>query len=292
MNEPEGELAHRLARLERRVERERAAREEAERIAERGMRDLWSTNRDLEVRVAERTAALEQALQAATKAADAKERFLGDLGHDLTSPLHAVMGLTELLDPSGLSNEDQLRLIEVRQQAGELAKLLNGLVDLANAEGATAPDELSDMRAADWLDAAVDAWSRPAALRAQLLVPSVVAANDPLRLDWQRLRRIFDALLANVAAHAVPGSVGIDLVADGGQVELCVGDSGPGIDSETLPMVREPFVSGGSAAGVGIGLTVASRLAVAGSGTLDIATSADGTTVTVRLPIDLDTSTL
>ena len=290
MGEPDSELPARVERLERRLLRERAAREEAERIAERGMRDLWSTNRDLEVRVAERTAALEQALSAATKAADAKERFLGDLGHDLTSPLHAVMGLTELLAPSGLSGDDQLRLIEVRRHAAELAGLLNGLVDLANAEGATAPDELTEDRPSDWLDTVVEVWSRPAALRAQLLVPSVVGPSDSLRFDWRRLRRIFDVLLSNVTSHASPGSVDIDLVVDATNVELRVGDSGPGMDSEALPTVREPFVSGGSTAGVGIGLAIASRLAVAGAGTMDIASSSDGTIVSVRLPIDLDVS--
>ena len=292
MGAPDSELPARVARLERRLERERAAREEAERIAERGMRDLWSINRELEVRVAERTAALEQALSAATKAADAKERFLGDLGHDLTSPLHAVMGLTELLDPSGLSGDDQRRLIEVRRHAAELAGLLNGLVDLANAEGATAPDELTEARPSDWLDTVVEVWSRPAALRAQLLVPSVVAPLESLRFDWRRLRRIFDVLLSNVTSHAAPGSVDIDLVVDASHVELRVGDAGPGIDSDALPTVREPFVSGGPSGGVGIGLAIASRLAAAGAGTMDIASTPDGTTVSVRLPIDRDVSTV
>ena len=62
----------RVERLERRVERERRAREEAEAIAERGMRDLWLANRDLESRVAERTAELELSLQAATMAGQAR----------------------------------------------------------------------------------------------------------------------------------------------------------------------------------------------------------------------------
>ena len=272
-------LNDRIDRLERRVVRERTAREEAERIAERGMRDLWHTNRDLEQRVSERTVELERSLGAALMATQAKERFLAELGHELTTPLHAVLGLLELIDPSALHAEDQDRLAAVRDHSGALSELLRSLVELAGAEGEPAPHETVERLASNWLDEVVASWTRPAAIRGQLLVPSVVGESDPIRVAWGRLRRIADAVLSNVTVHAGPGSVSIDLIVESAYVALKVSDSGPGLSATAVETALGPFVGHGETAGVGIGLAVAHRLAVSAGGSLTL--SSDGSTSTV-----------
>ncbi len=283
---PDGDAGERLARLERRLVRERAAREEAERIAESGMRDLWHVNRDLEARVAERTAELERSLRAATMAAQAKERFLAELGHELTTPLHAVLGLLELIDPSTLGADDRERLAEVRRHSSDLSGLLRGLVELAGAEGEPSLDDVVERDASAWLDEVVESWTRPAAGRGQLLVPSVTAPSEPIRLDWRRLRRIVDAVLANVTVHAAPGSVSIDLVVEPQRVALRIEDSGPGMSEDELGTAREPFVGHGATAGVGIGLSFAHRLAVSGGGSLGLASDGSTSTIVeVSLPV-------
>ncbi len=72
----ETDFTARIERLEKRVARERGAREQAELIAEQGMSALWNSNRALELRVAERTVDLECSLDATTMSSEAKERFL------------------------------------------------------------------------------------------------------------------------------------------------------------------------------------------------------------------------
>jgi signal transduction histidine kinase len=121
--------AERIARLEQRLARSRESLEQAERIAEQGMRNLWGINKELEARVAERTVDLERSLASTTSASDAKERFLAELGHELATPLHAVLGLLELIDPGGLTIADQGRVSEIRDHAVTLSGLLNGLVE-------------------------------------------------------------------------------------------------------------------------------------------------------------------
>ncbi|TFH16883.1 MAG: hypothetical protein E4H05_06745 [Acidimicrobiales bacterium] len=118
----------RIQRLERRLERERRAREEAEQIAERGMRDLWLANQELEARVAARTVDLERSLRAAHMASEAKETFLAELGHELATPLHAVLGLLELIDSDTLAGDDRARLEQAATNARQLADLLFGLI--------------------------------------------------------------------------------------------------------------------------------------------------------------------
>jgi len=178
------QLRERTARLERRVERERSARLEAERIAESGLRDLYEVNRELERRVRERTAELERTLLAATMAADAKERFIGDLGHELITPMHNVLGLTELLDPSILDRHDRYRLAEIRAQATHLRDTLHRLIELTNADGPANPADRTSVPPQDWLDRLVEAWTRPAAARGQLLVPAVHGDPSTTTADW------------------------------------------------------------------------------------------------------------
>ena len=282
--DPGGEAIERIARLERRVQREREAREQAERIAEHGMRDLWQTNRGLEERVAERTAELQRSLAAATMAAEAKERFLAELGHDLTTPLHAVLGLLELIDETVLDPADQGRVDEVQKHAMTLSELLRGLVDLAGAEGAPAPADLEVNTASAWLDALVDEWTRPAAMNGQLLVPSVAGGEREFTIDWTRLTKIVGALLSNAVRHGSPGTIDVAAVVAPHEIEVTVGDSGPGMSTEERITALEPFVRHGDGTGIGIGLSVAHRLALGASGTLELASDGERTRVTVRLP--------
>lgn len=248
------------------------------------MRDLWYVNRDLEDRVAERTAALERSLEAARMAARAKERFLADLGHELTTPLHAVLGLLELIDVSTLDDADQHRLVDVRRHAGALSELLRGLVDLAGAEGSSDPDDLEELQPASWLDELIASWTLVAAKRGQLLVPSAPTDAGTVTLDWRRLRRIADVAMNNATVHSAPGGVSIDLELEPDQVVLVIADSGPGMDDAVLATATEPFISHGAGAGLGIGLTIAQRLAVGGGGSIDLANHESTTRVTVTLP--------
>ena len=66
-------------RLERRLERERRARADAERIAEDGLRALYDANRSLDRRIAERTRELEDATRRAEAASNARGAFLAHI---------------------------------------------------------------------------------------------------------------------------------------------------------------------------------------------------------------------
>jgi signal transduction histidine kinase len=280
----ETDFTARIERLEKRVARERGAREQAELIAEQGMSALWNSNRALELRVAERTVDLEWSLDATTMASDAKERFLAELGHELTTPLHAALGLLELIDPVGLSATDQGRLGEVRDYAVTLAGLLNGLVDLAGAEGSSAPQHFESRWPAAWLDELIGQWTREAAARGQLIAPTVAGDDVEVALDWNRLTRIVDVLLSNAVRHASPGVIGIEVLVAVGHTQVTVTDAGPGMSPAELNTAYEPFIKHGSAGGVGIGLSLAQRLAVGGGGSLELKSDEAATQARVILP--------
>ena len=278
-----------IRRLERRIERERRARLDAEQIAERGMRDLWLANQELESRVAERTIELERSLRAARMASEAKEAFLAELGHELATPLHAVLGLLELIDRDKLAGDDRARLEQAAISARQLADLLFGLVELAGAEGSVTSDEIETIAPTVWLDQLIEPWTRRAASAGQLLVPICNASTRPVAAPWARLRQMVDLLLDNAVVHAGPGMLRVELAIDesgtgAGSVACAVVDSGPGLDEHQLAAAVEPFVSFGDRGHLGIGLALASRLANAAGGTLELASDGASTRASVALP--------
>lgn len=274
-----------IRRLERRVERERRARLEAEQIAERGLRDLWLANQELESRVAERTAELERSLRAARVASEAKEAFLAELGHELTTPLHAVLGLLELIDADKLAGDDRARLEQAAISARQLADLLFGLIELAGAEGSVTDDEIDTATPRVWLDQLAETWTRRVASAGQLLVPICSAPARPVAAPWARLRQVVDLLLDNAVVHAAPGTLRVELAIDGsGALRCAIVDSGPGLDENQLAAAAEPFVRFGERGRLGIGLALASRLAQAAGGTLELDSDGPSTCAAVTLP--------
>ena len=232
----------------------------------------------------QRTAELSQSLAAATMAMQAKERFLAELGHELTTPLHAVLGLLELTDPATLDETNRSNLAAVRTHSMQLAELLHALVELAGAEGAPIPTSFLEQRPLDWLDGAVSDWTKRAAARGQLLVPSTSGRSTATLADWPRLRRMLDAAMSNTTEHASPGAIGISLDVTSDRVVVTVTDSGPGMTPDEAATALEPFVSHGRSAGVGIGLAIADRLARAAGGAVELTSAASGTTVAMTLP--------
>lgn len=85
-----------ISRLEKRLAREVAARKQAEQIAEKGLRDLFLANQNLDQRVTERTLELQSARTELELAALQREAFLASLSRQVRTPLNGVIGMLDL----------------------------------------------------------------------------------------------------------------------------------------------------------------------------------------------------
>jgi two-component system sensor histidine kinase HydH len=103
--------------------------------------------------------------------------------------------------------------------------------------------------------------------------------------DPNQLRQVFLNLLLNAiqAMHA-GGEVTLELKQEGGSTRVSVRDTGPGIPSDKLRQVFEPFYST-KPGGTGLGLPIAQRIVFEHGGRLAIESRpGEGTTATVILP--------
>jgi signal transduction histidine kinase len=128
--------------LKRRLERERAARKQAETLLEDKSRELYQTNQELrsladhlEDLVAERTKELARARDQALEANRAKSVFLANMSHELRTPLNAILGFTQLMmRDQGVSAEYRENLDVIIRSGEHLLGLINDVLEMSKIE--------------------------------------------------------------------------------------------------------------------------------------------------------------
>lgn len=183
-----------LDRLTARLDRERRARREAELIAERGLREHWRLTRELDERVAERTADLEREIA----------------GHAVLNEFIVELVSSVIRDRDvGGSSADQLDWIEI----------LSELPSAPPRSSSAAPVEVADR--------ATRRWQRVLARSGHLLSIDVDPTAPPAIARWDVILIALDLVLASTHRWARPGGVtiGIDLDpldVDGASVRVTV----------------------------------------------------------------------
>lgn len=289
----------------------RSARETSNRFADDELRlqnqQLRELNRDLELRVASRTAQLAGANRMnhelltsrrnARQEAETPSRFESDflalLSHEFRTPLQAIFGYTELLEREihGPLNDAQHRdLLRIQQSQQHLLRLITAILDFAKLESGQPVDvSLSPTVVHEILlhmEGLVGARleGREVSYEYRCEDPSIVA-----HADAAKVHQIVLNLLANAIKFTTRGgSITLTSELEPDAVAIRVSDTGPGIPADQLEAVFQPFVqikpSGGIANGTGLGLPISRRLAEAMGGSLT-ATSEPGrgSTFTLRL---------
>jgi signal transduction histidine kinase len=220
-----------------------------------------------------------------------QRRFTGDASHQLRTPLAAMLGQVEVALRRGRSPEEYRRVLSLVQgQAIHLHGIVEMLLFLARADAEARSPDLETIALAGWLGVHLQSWSghaRARDLRVELASegPVLVQAHAPL------LGQLVDNLLENACKYSEPGTpVTLRVRGDQDGVILTVEDEGCGIPADDLPRVFEPFYRSAQArrlglGGVGLGLAVARRVAVAFGGSLSAHhREKQGTRLELRLP--------
>ncbi|MGN6680561.1 MAG: ATP-binding protein [Streptosporangiaceae bacterium] len=258
------------------------SRDEIGRLAE----SLASAERLL----ASRSAQLVAARDAALKANQAKNAFLSATSHELRTPLNSILGFTQLLELSELSDEDQESVQRILTAGRHLLALINELIDVARIESGELSVSLEPVTVRALL-ADVCQLMQPLAddreidLRQRCGQPGLA-----VYADWQRLSQIMVNLISNAVKYNRHG--GAITVAcredEDGMVTISVTDTGPGISGEDLERIFVPFerlsADQSDVEGTGIGLPLARALAQVMHGELRaMSTVGQGSTFTVSL---------
>lgn len=219
-----------------------------------------------------------------------KDEFLAMLAHELRNPLAAIRYAVTLGQMSSDDTGDVYEIVE--RQVENLAHLVDDLLDVSRISR----DKIKLAR--EHLDARAIVGRAAAAARPffeekqHALKLDIAPQPMPLFVDPTRAEQIVGNLLANAAKYTPPeGRITLRVYPEDDQCVIRVTDNGVGLPPEILARVFELFAQADrsldrSAGGLGIGLTVARRLAEMHGGSIT-ATSAGlglGAEFTVRLP--------
>lgn len=268
---------------------------------------LAATNGLLELRVAERTAALQQAelrlQEALVQERDArlegervgrmKDEFLLTLSHELRTPLNAIFGWSQMLkrrkDPTMIDNAVEVIDRNVRIQA----KLIEDLLDMSAIMAGKIRLDVQSVDLLDVIDLALVS-IKPATDAKQISLEKVLdPLAGPVSGDAARLQQVIWNLLTNSAKFTPKGGkISVSLERVDSHVEISIADSGEGIAPDFLPLIFERFSQADSSSrrshgGMGLGLSIVKNLVEAHGGSVRARSPGpgQGSTFIVSLPL-------
>jgi PAS domain S-box-containing protein len=231
----------------------------------RGENQIRQLNLELEQRVQERTAQLEEAKHAAETANRAKSAFLANMSHEIRTPLNAVLGYSQLLESDPKLSPDLLPTVTpIRKAGNHLLMLINDILDLSKIEAGAMTLDIIDFD----LTGLLQEISFLFILRCKQKnidwhCDHTLPNPCPVLGDPGKLRQVLINLLGNAVKFTEHGAVHLQVTQDeAGHYHFSVNDTGPGIAQEEQQLIFQAFrqTEGGSKkGGTGLGLAISTR---------------------------------
>jgi len=205
--------------------------------------------KETEVRLAAQAMDLRQAKQEAEQAASIKSRFLANMSHEIRTPMTAIVGFSDLLTRSGVSDQQQREWsAQLKCNSDYLLALINSVLLISKIESGTLGIVKKPCAPGELLNSVV-ALMQPHAEAKGLDFKTVIEGRLPrtIRTDGVKFRQILINLLSNAIKYTEQGGVVLRVscrtLAGTQSLELvmCVEDTGIGISKEAQQGLFDPF---------------------------------------------------
>ncbi|MBD8189324.1 MULTISPECIES: GAF domain-containing sensor histidine kinase [Pseudomonas syringae group] len=228
-------------------------------------------------------------LLAEREVSELREQFIAVLGHDLRNPLFAINASAELLLRRPLDDKAQQIVHHILTSGKRASQLVDDVLDFARGRlGHGIPLSIHD---AQGLDATLEhVVSEIQRVHPTRLIRSRIGLLKHIRCDHERIAQLLSNLVSNAISHGDAQSpVDVLALVEGGSFLLSVTNQGAPIPEPVLNQLFQPYsrpVTDEPQAGLGLGLYIASQIALAHGGTLQVCSTRErGTTFTFSMPL-------
>jgi PAS domain S-box-containing protein len=241
--------------------------------------ELHEVNRNLELRVAERTRELEQAnrdllraKEQADAAARAKSRFLANMSHEIRTPMNGVITSAELALQEEMSEKTRRYLSIIKRSGEQLLGSVNDILDFSKADAGQMHLESHGFDLRELLESSASGFEhKTREKQIELIIDMDSGLPRDLIGDSLRLRQIIVNFLSNALKFTDSGGVVIlsaKKCPESGRevwVEFAVADTGRGMNDEEQSLLFQPFSQADASTtrkygGTGLGLAICKQL--------------------------------
>jgi len=232
-------------------------------------------------------AASEAILLGERQVSELREQFIAVLGHDLRNPLASIAAGARMITTARSEKETSEIAALMQTTVNRMSRLIDNLLDFARGRlgGGLTLQRNANEPIGQILNQVV------AELRSSHLdrkIETKFDLGEAINCDGQRIGQLFSNLLGNAITHGSPDKpIVVRAKTEQGMFELSVVNAGDPIPPAAMKQLFQPFYRGTvkqSLQGLGLGLYIASEIARAHGGTIDVNSSAAETRFAFRMP--------
>jgi signal transduction histidine kinase/DNA invertase Pin-like site-specific DNA recombinase len=233
---------------------------------------------------------LQKGLATERETSELREQFIAVLGHDLRNPLAAISAGARILQRSGaLREHKELRVLDmINTTVTRMSDLIDDVLDFARGRlgGGITLNRDANSPLEPVLEQVVDELRTASARR---VIETSFEITEPINCDRTRIGQLVSNLIGNALTHGAPDQpVRVGAKTERGELTLWVANAGEPIPPAAMEKLFEPFFRGDvrdSRQGLGLGLHIASQIARAHGGRIDVTSTPDETRFVFAMPL-------